>query len=119
MISADVFAGRQAGDEIVELEDEADVISAVASEARVVELGELPVAVKDRSASRRVEPAQNVQQRALAASRRAQQDDEFAPIKIEIHAPQRMHVDFAHVVDLGDPACGKDRFQICCRFAPS
>ena len=46
-----VFAGRQAGNQIVELKHEADVLAAIARQGRVVELGEL--AGRDRTRCRR------------------------------------------------------------------
>ena len=36
-----VFAGRQAGNQIVELKHEPDVLAAIAGQRRIVELGEL------------------------------------------------------------------------------
>ena len=49
-------------------------------------------------------------QRALAAARGSQEHDELAAEEIEIDAPQGVHVDLAHVVSLGDPPGGEDRF---------
>ena len=48
VMSATFSRGGQAGDQIVELKDEADVVAAIASERRVVELGELLAAIDKR-----------------------------------------------------------------------
>ena len=103
-----VLPGRQAGNQIVELKHEADVLAAVAGERGVVEFGELLPAVEHRAAGGHVEPAQDIEQRALAAAGRAQQHDELAGVQIEVDAAERVHVDFAHVIDLRQSAGGEN-----------
>src|SRR6516162_3269191 len=56
-----VLVGRQAGDEIVELEHKADVIAAIAGKAAIVEACEVGAVEQDASARRVVKAAQNVQ----------------------------------------------------------
>ena len=63
----DVLARGQAGDQVVELEHEADVLAAVAGQRGVVGGGQVVVAVADGAGGRHVEPAEDVQQRRLAA----------------------------------------------------
>ena len=104
-----VLPRRQAGNQVVELKHEAHVVAAIARQRRVVEFGELLAAVEHRAAGGHVEPAQNIEQRALAAAGGAQQHDELAGVQVEVDAPQRVHVDLAHVVDLGDLPCGENR----------
>ncbi|OGA48064.1 MAG: hypothetical protein A3F74_14405 [Betaproteobacteria bacterium RIFCSPLOWO2_12_FULL_62_58] len=58
--------------------------------------------------SRRIEPAENVQERGLAAARRSEQHDELTRTDPEIHAAQRVHLGRAHTVDLGEAARHKD-----------
>ena len=88
------------------------MLAAIAGQRRVVELGELLAAIEHRAAGGHVEPAQNIEQRALAAARRAQQHDELAGVQLQVDAAQRVHVDFAHVIDLGEAAGGKHRLRI-------
>ena len=110
-----IFAGRQAGNEIVELKDKADMVAAITGQLGIVKVGQLLIAIKYRPLAGRIESAKDIQQRTLAAARGAQQHNKFAPVQIEIHTTQCMHVDLAHVVDLGDAARGEDRFRCCCR----
>jgi len=56
-----VLVGRQAGDEIVELEHKADVIAAVAGKAAIVEAREVGTVEQNATARRVVKAAQNVQ----------------------------------------------------------
>ena len=54
-------------------------------------------------AGRHVEPAEDVEQRRLAAARRPEQHDELAAVEIQVDRAQRVHLDLAHAVDLLDP----------------
>ena len=99
-----VFPRRQTGNEIVKLKHEADVLAPVARQGRVVEFGELLAAIEDRAARGHIQTAQNIEQRALAAAGRTEQHDELARVQLQVDAPQRVHVDLAHVVDLGQVA---------------
>ena len=60
------------------------------------------------AAGRHVEPAENVEQRRFAAARGPEQHDEFARVKVQIDAAQRVHLDLAHAIDLGEPARFED-----------
>src|SRR5262245_4199220 len=91
-------------DEVVELEDEADVLAAVAGQGGVVPGGQVVVAIPHGPTRRHVQPAEDVEQGGFAAARRAEQDDKFPLVKVEIDAAQGVHLDFTHAVYLGDPA---------------
>ena len=97
-----VLARRETGDEVVELEHEPDVLAAVAGQLAFVRGGEIVVEEVDLPAGGRVEAAQDVEQRGLAAARRAQDHDELAPAEIQVHGAQRVHFDLAHAIDLGE-----------------
>ena len=105
----DVLARGQAGNQVVELEHEADMLAAVLRQLALVGRGEIVIAIADGSRRGHVEAAEDVQQRRLAAARRPEHDDELGLKEVEIDAAQRVHVDLAHVVDLGQAACFEDR----------
>ena len=96
----DVLARRQARDQIVELEDEADVLAPVLGQQPLAGADEIVVAEPCLAAGRRVQAAEDVEQCRLAAARRAEQDDELALTDIEVHGSQRDDVDFPNSVDL-------------------
>ena len=104
----DVFAHRQARDQIVELEHEADMLAPIARQFGIAGADELVLAPRAWP-SGRVEPAENVEQRRLAGARRPEQHDEFALIDVEVDVAQRMHRDLAHGIDLAQPARDEDR----------
>jgi hypothetical protein len=104
-----VLARREARDQVVELEDEAHVLS---PEARALGLsagGEVVVAEADRSARRHVEAAEDVEQGGLAAARGTEQHHELAAQQVDVHVAQRVHLDLAHAVDLAELAGAEDR----------
>jgi hypothetical protein len=59
----DVFARGQAGNEVVELKDEADVRAAVLGQFGLGGGGEIVILVNDLTRRRDIEPAEDVQQR--------------------------------------------------------
>jgi hypothetical protein len=65
-----VLAHRQAGDQVVELEHEADVLAPVARQLGLAGAGQPWSPKRTSPAAGHVQPAQDVQQRALAAARR-------------------------------------------------
>jgi hypothetical protein len=97
---SNVLASSEAWDEIIELEDEPDVLAAILREGAIVCRDEVVIAKPHLPACGRVESAQNVQQRRLAAARRTKNHDELALEEVEIHALEREHVHFSHVVGL-------------------
>ncbi len=103
-----VLARGEAGNEVVELEHETDMIASIAGEAGVVEFRKLLTAVEHGAAGGYVESAKDVEERAFAAARGAEQNDEFAGVEIEIDAAKRLNFDLAHMVDFGEFARRKD-----------
>ena len=73
----DVLAGRQAGNQVVELKDETDVRPAVLRERRLVGRRQVLLAVHDLPGRRHVEASENVEQGRFAAAGRTQQDHEL------------------------------------------
>src|SRR6185312_12993915 len=74
----DVLAGGQAGNEVVELEDEADMLAAIASQERIIFRAQVMMLIAHAAGRRHIQPAENVQERRFAAARGAKQDDELA-----------------------------------------
>jgi hypothetical protein len=113
----DVLLRRQAGDQVVELEHEAHMLTPKRGELRIIGAGQVFAVVPDVTGRRHVQPAQDVQQRGLAAARRPQQHDELARIQHQIHAAQRVHLHLAHAVDLGQALGPEDDFTRGCVHA--
>ncbi len=107
----DVLARGEARDQVVELEDEADVLAPVARERGLVGEREIVIAVVHVAAGRHVEPAEDVEQRRFAAARRAEQHDELALVEVEVDPAERDDVDLAHPVDLRQASRAEDRFH--------
>ncbi len=100
----DVLACGQAGNEVVELEDEPDVMTTVVGERRVAGGGQVAVLVDDPPRRRHVETAEDVEQGGLAAARGAEQHHELRCVDVEVDTAERFDCDFAHVLDLGHAA---------------
>ena len=98
----------QARNQIVELKHEADMLAPVARQFGVVGADKVMVAPARLAGGRRVEPAEDVEQRRLAGTGRPEQHDEFAFVDVEIDVPERVDLDFAHHVGLGQVAGLKD-----------
>ena len=76
-------------DQVVRLEDEADVAAADLGEFVVVELGDVAVAEDVLAARGAVEAAEQVEHGALARARRAHDGDVFAGVEVDGDAPCR------------------------------
>ena len=98
---SDVLACGEAGNQVIELEHEADVLAAKTREFGFGRAGQHVVEITHLAAAGRIEPAEDIQQRGFAAARRAEQHHQFTTIEREIDAAQRMHLDLAHAIDLG------------------
>ena len=101
----DVLARRQAGNEVVELKHEADVLAAKRGEVAVGERGKLDVAEEHPPRRRGVDAAENVEQGRLAAARRPEQHDDLALEDRQVDAAQRLDLGFAGAIDLGEALC--------------
>src|SRR3989304_2961715 len=104
-----VLARGEAGGEVVELGHEPAVPAPVAGELGLAGAREIALDKAHLAGGRRVQPAEDVEQRRLAASRGAEQHDELAGPDLEVHAAQRVHLGLAHAVDLGQGARREDR----------
>ena len=56
-----------------------------------------------RPGGRRVEAAEDVEQRGFAAARRAEQHDQFAVVEIEVHAIERANLRLPAWINLRQP----------------
>ena len=80
----DVLPGREARDEVVELEDEADGLPPIVRELRVVGVAEVLLLIAERARGGPIEPAYDVQQRGLATARSPEEYRELAFVEVEI-----------------------------------
>lgn len=85
----DVLERREIGDQIVELENEADVVAAVGDQVVVVEVGDVTAAHHHGAARRGVHAAQNVERGRLARARLAQDHAQLAFVSGEARAVER------------------------------
>ena len=104
-----VLEHGQARNQIVELKHETDMLAPVARQFGVVGADKVMVAPACLATGRRIEPAEDVEQRRLARTGRPEQHDEFAFIDVEIDVPERVDLDFAHDIGLGQIAGLKHR----------
>ncbi len=98
----DVFDDRVLRQQVVGLEDEADVAAADLGELVVVHVGDVFVAEEIMAAGAAVEAAEQVQQRGFARAGRAHQGDEVAFLEVERHAGEGGHDDLFHLVVLDE-----------------
>ena len=84
----DVLEDRVLLDQVVRLEDEAEVAAADLGELVVVEPGDVAAAQEVLAAGGAVEAAQQVEHGALARARRAHDGDVLAGIEVDRDAPQ-------------------------------
>src|SRR5690606_28865285 len=80
----DVLTRRKAGDEVVELEDEADVMTPVLGEVLLRRARDVLIVIQDGPLAGRIETAEDVQQSRLSAARRAEQHDQLTGIQLEV-----------------------------------
>jgi len=96
-----VLPCRQAGHEIVELEDKADVIAAVARQAPLVQRGQLHIPEPDLTRACRIESTDDVQKGGFPRTRRPEDDDEFTRRCLKVDRPQGRDNDISGLIDLG------------------
>ena len=95
---------RQRGQQVVELEDEAHVRGAPGGQLAPGQAIDAPALHDDDPAGRRVEPADQIQERGLAGSRWAHQRHEVALGDVEVDAVQRLDPLASAAIDLGHAA---------------
>jgi hypothetical protein len=104
----DVLSGREARDQIVELEHEAHVAPAIGRKTGVAEAGQLQVAEEQAAARGMIEPTHDVQERGLAAAGRAKKNDELAGPYLQVNALKGQNLHLAGDIALGQSLRGKD-----------
>ena len=92
----DVLTRGETRDQIIELEYEPDVLAAIRRERAIAGSHQVVVAKPDDAARWRVEAAEDVEKRRLAAAGRPENDDELALEEVEIDALESGHSDLAH-----------------------
>ncbi len=104
-----VLGHREAGDEVVELEDEADVLAAIARERGFVGAAQAQRLEPQVARAGHVQPAQQVQQRGLAAARGAEHHQELAARDVEVDVRQRADRRRSVAIDLAERAGAEQR----------
>ena len=85
-----IFFGRQRGQQMVGLKNEADFAAAQQRHAVLVQAGDVLAIQNDLAGGGRVEAGQKSQQRALAAARWSHDGDELAALNFQIDATQNV-----------------------------
>ena len=88
----------------MELEDEADVLVAKRGELGIGQRGEVGIRHPHRAGVDRVEPAENVEERALPHARRADDCHHLPLLHLQIQAAQHGQHGPADRIALGQPA---------------
>lgn len=96
-----------------------DVLAPVAGELCFIGGDEVVVAPERLARRWRVEPAEDVEQRRLAAARWPEQHYEFALADFELEIGERTHLDLSHPVDLGEVPCDEYRDVVWLHIPPS
>src|SRR5437899_1502857 len=89
-------------DQVEARKDEADLAIANGREVVIVELGDIGAVEHVATGGGDVEAADDVHERRLARSARAHDGDELTAFDQQVDAPQRLNLDPAHAVGLGD-----------------
>ena len=89
----DVLEHGVLGDQVVRLEDEAEVAAADLGELIIVEPRDVVLTQQVLAAGRAIETAQQVEHGALARPRSTHDGDVLAGIDVDGHAPQGVHRD--------------------------
>src|SRR5262245_10390373 len=103
-----VLPGSEAWDQVVELENEADVPPSVCGEAAVIEGSQLQILEVQRTTRGVVETAHNVKERGLTAAGGTKEDDHLPSPHVEIDALQGQHLHLPRCVCLGQSPAGED-----------
>lgn len=100
----DILACRQAWHQIVELEDEAHMVAAVARQARLTGVYQVVVFKPCCAGAGTVQPADDVEKCRLSGPRWPENDNELPGISFEIDATQRVNGSFAAAIHFAQPA---------------
>ena len=98
----DIFERRQVGDQIVELEDKANVGAAVFHELRLVGGAHVAPVHRHSAGGYRIHAAQDVERRGLAGTRGAQDNGELTALNGKARAVERVNAGIALAVRLDD-----------------
>ena len=109
----DIIQGIERRQEIIELEDEADVVPPEAGESGIAGGDQVDAVDAQLPPGGPVDPAQQVQQGGLAAAAGADDDDEFPPIYRQVHIAHGNDFFIAAQVDFPQP-CRLDQFRGTC-----
>jgi hypothetical protein len=109
----DVLLGRQHGQQVEELEDEADVLAAKPRQGRVVEAGDFRAGDRHAAAGRPIEPREDVHQGRLARAGRPHHGGQLAVIDLKRHSAERVHGGVAFAVAAGE-VVGDDDCAVRC-----
>ncbi len=101
-----MFARGEAGDQVVELEHEADVVAPVFGQPAIVELA----ALLGRAAAGNVQSAEDIEQGRLATPRRTQEHQYFARVDIQVDLAQCLHGYLVHTIALADVTGAQHNF---------
>ena len=96
-----VLDRRQAGQQVVGLEDKADLPVADAGQLVLAQVAHVLSVQHVGAAGGPVQAAQDVHQRGLARARGAHDGQELAPFHSQVHPPQRVDGHVTHAVDFG------------------
>jgi len=99
----DVLEGRQHRDEVVELEDEADVVGPPAGDPRVGEHPQVLIVDDHAAPGGPVEPGDQVEQGGLARARGAHQGEVFALLDGQVEVDEHRDAELVAAIFLGDP----------------
>src|SRR5262245_44633600 len=111
-----VLLGRQDGQQVEELEDEAELVAAQLRQVSVVELGDVGPVDQDPATGRAIEPGEHMEQGGLPRAGRAHDRREAVALELHAHVTQRVDrgVTFpvapADVDRLDDAAAAQRRF---------
>jgi len=94
------------------------VLAPVAGELGLAGAAEQPAGKAQLAARRHVQPAEDVEQRALAAAGGPEQHDELAALDVERDAGQGHHVHLAGAIHLRELPGREDRLAARIRHAP-
>ena len=114
----DILGGGGARQQIVALEDEADVQIAQDGAPAAIELAGVDAEKRVAAGARRIEAADDVHRRRLARAGRTHDGDELAARDVEIDAGQRIDPGLALAVALPDLVEGDERAVIGPTAAP-